>query len=250
MSKALDSGKALLDAVLAKLPESLRADAQKAFTAPEAADALTLLGDSTLARSDYSKAMDDIKAKEEAITADYEKLTDWFTTNKATLDKVTPLEAEIARLKGEKPKEPEKVVALTQEDLQKAFDVRDQGYAAVLALSTTLATKHLRDFNEILDMTDLVTYATGKRIGLKEAYEQKFAEQIATKAKAAEDTRIQKLVDDKLTEERKKFTEQPFPLRNQQPSVLDILDTKDKKPSDHTVDTAVAEYERLTAARG
>ena len=60
MSKALDSGKSLAELLAAKLPESLRPTLQEIFAKPEAADALTLLGDSALARSDYSRSKDEL----------------------------------------------------------------------------------------------------------------------------------------------------------------------------------------------
>ncbi len=251
--KAFDAGKSLLDLVLAKLPENLRTEVAQKLGAPEATDAITLLGDSALARSDYSTRMDEITAKEKAIAEDYDRLNTWFTENKAQLDKAAALEKEVATLKGGKPPvadptpTPAPSTGMTKEDLEKLLQARDESYAGVLALSTTLATKHLRDFNEVLDMNELVSFATSKQVSLADAYKVKFADKIAAKAKEQEDARINQLVEVRLAEVRKQDVNQPFPLRNQSPSVLDVLTSPTDKPANHTLDTAVAEYERLTA---
>lgn len=254
MSKALDSGKSFLDAVLAKLPESLRADAAKAFAAPEAAEALTTLGDGVLARSDYSRSMDELKTQQEALASDYEKLNTWYDQNKERLGKVTTLEAEIARLQGNPPPKPDDkkeppVSGLTKEEVAQILEDRDKGYAGVLALTTSLATKHLRDFNEVLDVNALIDHATKNKVDLKMAYETVHKDQLAAKAKAEEDARINKEVETRLAD-RLKGQPLPYPVRGSSPSVLDILDNKQDSPANHTLDTAVAEYDRLQAARG
>lgn len=255
MSKASDSGKAFIDSVLAKLPENLRAGAQAAFAAPEAAEALTVVGDGVLARSDYSKSMDDLKEKETQLASDYENLTKWYDTNKTALAKVTTLEAEIARLQGAPPPTPEEkkepsVGGLTKEELNQILEDRDKGYAGVLALTNSLTAKHLRDFNEVLDVTQLVDYATKNKVDLKTAYDTVHKERIEAKVKAEEEAKVNKLREEIRAEERKNLSQMPYPVRNGAPSVLDILENKQDSPANHTVDTAVAEYERLQATRG
>ena len=258
MSKALDSGKAFLDQVLAKLPESVRDQARTVFTAPEASDALTLLGDGTLARSDYSKSMDDLKAKEAQLADDYQKLTTWYDGAKDRLAKVETLEEQIARLQGNPPPpadpiraaaKEEPVSGLTKEELAAALEERDRSYAGVMALSNRLTAQHLRDFNEVLDIDALIAHAQTKRVDLKTAYDQVHAEKIAAKAKAVEDERTAKLTAEIEARVRKEIG-QPYPIRNAAPSVLDILDNQQDKPANHTVDTAVEAYERLQATRG
>lgn len=254
MSKATDSGKAFLDSVLAKLPENLRADAEKAFTAPEAADALTVIGDGVLARADYSKKMDDLASKEAVVLEDFERNQTWFEQNKERLGKVETLEATIARLQGQKPpedKKPDPPTApdgyVTRDDLLKIINEREQGFAGFSGLTNTLSVKHYADFHEVLDMNAVIAHATKKRLPLLDGYKDLYAEQIKAKADAEEKARIDKLVEERLTEEKKKLS-QPFPLRNQQPSVLDVIEQKGD-PSQYTADAAAAEYERLQAAR-
>lgn len=260
MSKALESGKAFIESVLAKLPESVRDQARAAFTAPEAADALTVVGDGVLARSDYSKSMDDLKAKEQQLVEDYTRLNTWYDGAKDRLAKVETLEEQIARLSGQQPPTPpadpirhpakeEPVSGLTKEEFAAAMEERDRAYAGVMALSNRLTAQHLRDFNEVLDTDALIAYARAKSVDLKTAYDQVHAEKIAAKAQQSKDAEIAKLRQEIEAQVRKEVG-QPYPIRNAAPSVLDILDTKTDSPANHTVDTAVAEYERLQAARG
>jgi hypothetical protein len=254
MSKAFESGKSLADLVAAKLPEAIRAKFQEALTAPEAAEALTLLGDSALARADYSRSMDEIRDKTEklkeqeaVVLEDYQNLQTWATQNKDQLARVPTLEAEIARLQG-KPAPPAEVkppvAGLTEEKLAEILSQRDAGYADVLGLGIEVGAKHLHTFGEPPDMRGVITLAKKHGISLEAAYQQKYGDKLAERAKTEYDAGIEKRVAERLAEERKQ-TNQPFPLRNASPSVLDVLAQPDRKPSDFGLDAAVAEYERL-----
>ena len=248
---ALDAGKTMLAGILAKLPESVRVAVQQAFEAPEATDAVTLLGDSTLARSDYSRQMDALHEQEEALKTDYANLQAWYEANKTTLAKAGELEAEVTKLRGAPPapKPPEKPVpAFDAETLNKELGARERAAANYLNAVTKLAMDHFQKFNEVVDPNELMALAESKRVSLFDAYELKFGEKIKAKAAEEEKARIDKIVEDRLAEERRKSPTLPYPSR-QAPSVLDVLDVKDG-PAQHTVETAVAEFERLQAARG
>jgi hypothetical protein len=89
----------------------------------------------------------------------------------------------------------------------------------------------------------------GRVFSLNDVYQESFGDRLTQKAKDAEDTRIQQLVDAKLAEERAKLggSTLPFPIRPDA-SVLDVLQTK-PDPAQFSVDSAVAEYQRLVAAK-
>jgi len=251
VSKAFDTGKSLADLVLAKLPENLRAEAAKAFSAPEAADALTLLGDSALARADYSREMDAIKAKAEELQAEQDRINsvhetqiDWWTKNNAALEEWKVLKA--GGKPPEKKDDPPPATGMTKEDLEKLLNERDAGYASVLGLTTTLSGRHFKDFGEVLDGNELITYAQKNRLSLPDAYAAKFADKIKAKAEAEDKARIDKLVAEGIAEEKKKFISQPFPLRNQEPSALDVLEQKDKPALPDPAEF----YQQLQASRG
>ena len=252
MSKALETGKSFLSGVLAKLPEGLRNKSlTEILAATEASDFLTTVGDSTLARSDYSRFMDELKAKEEAVLADHQKLTDWWNGHQD----YDQIKAERDRLKAggvtppvdDPPTDDKKFVDL--ETFNKVMQETQQSAVAYMNTAVHLTTKHLHQFGEVIDPNDLVQLANQKRISIVDAYQQKYGERLTAAAAKAEEDRINKLVEDRVAEERRKHPEMPYPLRNQSPSVLDSM-TPDRNPAEFTVDAAVAEYNRLQASRG
>lgn len=272
---AFEDGQSFLAGVLAKIPDSLRAQVKEALEKPEAKDAVTLLGDGVLARSDYSKRMDDLKkqgdeaaAKLAEATALYTKNHDWYVKNEAALTAYPTLKAENDRLKqggrnGDGDDPPLPPSALTKDDVQKLVDDllldRERGYVDVVAFMQDTGFHHHQLFGEPVNMRDLVANPKlgkpvagqpGRVFSLQDAYNEKYGERVAAKHKEAEDKRIDARVEERLAEERKKLIGQPFPIRGAgpEPSVLDTLAVKDG-PASHTLDTAVAEYERLQSAR-
>lgn len=257
---AFESGQAFLAGVLAKLPTELQAQAKELFEKPEAKDALIVIGDGALARPDYSKAMNTLKENETALQAKLDNLTAWYTENEAALKEFVVIKPEYDRLKaGGKPEE--KPIPDAVDPRKVAEDVLAEQGRDYIQLSAWLAAKaveHLHAFGEPLPAMELVQDPRlgkpvpgqpGRVFSLQDVYASKYGERVSAKAKEAEDKRINDEVEKRLKEERAKLG-QPFPLRNDaSPSVLDVLNTKDG-PAAHTLDSAVAEYERLTSARG
>jgi len=77
---------------------------------------------------------------------------------------------------------------------------------------------------------------------------ERYGERLQQKQKEAQEKYFNDEVDKRLAERLKAQATHPFPLRSES-SPLDVLTTKDG-PAQHTLDSAVAEYERLQAARG
>ena len=265
---AFEDGQSFLAGVLAKIPESLRAQVKDALEKPEAKDAVTLIGDGVLARSDYSKSMDKLKAQETELKAQADarlaELNAWYTGTKAVLDEWKVQKPEYDRLKAGKPDDddepPKPPVAFTKEDLQALIDEslgpRERGAVDVMAFLTHIGLKHLHAFGEPPDVTAITANPKlGKPIAgqpnrvfsLQDAYNVLYGEKVAANAKEADDKRINDEVEKRLKE---KLSAQPFPLRGSAPapSSLDELDLKDRPT--HTVDSATALYESLQQGRG
>jgi len=262
---AYESGQAFWAGVLAKLPEEQRAQAKAIFDHAEAKDALTLMGDGTLARSDYSKTMDALREKETALQEHYERLNNWYAVNKDALD-----EAKTLKEKGlQSPAAP--ITPPVQKDLQSPSFTLDEvrkiaddavnnagkDYIAVSAFIASQSARHLALFGEPLDALEIVqnpkvgrpiTGQPGRVFSLQDAYMEKYGPQLQKKYEEAENKRFNDEVEKRLAERQKQDTSHPFPLRSES-SPLDVLTTKEG-PAAHTLDTAVAEYERLQAARG
>jgi hypothetical protein len=266
---AFESGQSFIAGVLAKLPAEQRAQAEAIFNAAEAKDAVILIGDSTLARSDYSRSMDQLREKEGALNEYYTRLNGWYADNKAALD--------AAAGRGDDPQPqpqpghpqpqpqpgqpPLQSPALTEADIRRfandAINEAGRDYIAVSAFIAQQAGQHSHLFGEPLDVMDLVNNPKlgkpvlgqpGRVYSLQDAYLERYGDRLAQKQKEHEDKRFNEEVDKRLRERLASQTTHPFPLRNES-SPLDALQTKDG-PAAHTLDTAVAEYERLQAARG
>jgi sulfur transfer complex TusBCD TusB component (DsrH family) len=276
---AFEEGSAFLAGVLAKVPEALRAQVKEALEKPEAKDAVILLGDGVLARSDYSKHMDAIKAKEAEITTQKTDLdarlasaNDWWTVNKDALQDYVKIKPEYDVLKtrgggdGDGDGDGDGVKSgLSKEDIQKLVDAGVRtGLGSELpdllniqAFMFDTGIQHYALFNEPVKLQELVTNPKlgkpiagqpGRVFSLQDAYTEKYGERVAAKQKEAADKVINDEVQKRVTEELTKRIGQPFPIRESAPSVLDVLATKEGSAA-HTLDSALAEYDRLQAAR-
>jgi len=254
---AFEDGSSFLAGVLAKLPESMRAQVKTELEKPEAKDAVTLIGDSVLARSDYSKHMDGLKVKETELTNKFTELNDWYAANEAALKEYPTLKAENDTLrKGGTP--PLKTGDVIDPRLvaREEIDAAGREYVGVSAWLAGKAVAHAQMFNEPLDTMALVQNPKlgkpiagqpGRVFSLDDAYRESHGERVVTKQKEAHDKSINDEVEKRLAEKLKGQITQPFPLRGEAPSVLDELAVKERPV--HTLDSAVAEYERLQQSR-
>jgi hypothetical protein len=112
-------------------------------------------------------------------------------------------------------------------------------------------------FGEPLDAMEIVSNPKvgrpivgqpGRVYSLQDSYNERYGERVQTKAKEAEDKRFNDEVEKRLQARAAQSPAHPFPLRSEA-SPLDVLQTKDG-PAVHTLDSAVAEYERLQSGRG
>jgi len=275
---AFESGQTFMAGVLAKLPAESRAQAEAIFNAAEAKEAVTLVGDGALARSDYSRSMDQareqLREKEQALTEYYTRLNGWYVDNQAALDRAKQLDAAATSTtpQGTNGQGQTGSAAaaghaaasgvLSRDDIRRIADeaVNEAGrdVIAITSFMMTQGARHQHLFGEPLDMNEVtanpklgrpIAGQPGRIFSLQDAYDEKFGERVTAKHKEAEDKRINDEVEKRLQERLKATTStHPFPLR-QESSPLDVLSTKDGSAS-HTLDTAVAEYERLQAARG
>ena len=276
---AFEDGQAFLAGVLAKIPdEGQRAQVKAAFESTAAKDAVTLLGDGVLARSDYSKHMDtitkqdqELKDKLASATDLYERNDRWYKTNEAALKEYPTLKTENERLKaggggGDDDDKDKRVPVDVKKTIEETIDGlldarlsdRERGYVDVVAFMSDLAFRHHTMFNEPLNQRELtsnpklgrpVVGQPGRVFSLQDAYNEKYGEKVSAKEKEVHDKAIETEVQKRLAEERAKNAGMPFPLRGDTtPSVLDVLSKEGTAA--HTLDTAVAAYEQLQSGRG
>jgi len=264
---AFESGQSFIAGVLAKLPESLRAQAEAVFSAAEAKEAVAQIGDGALARSDYSRSMDALRSQESELTGYYERLNGWYADNKSALDRARELVAAGGTSRPQPAPAPAPAPAptamagLSPEEIRAiandAINEAGKDYIAVTAFLGTQGGRHSHLFGEPLDMNELVANPKlgrpiagqpGRIFSLQDAYTEKYGDRLAAKQKEAEDQRINAEVEKRLSDRTRATATHPFPLRAEA-SPLDVLTTKDGSAA-HTLDSAVAEYERLQSARG
>lgn len=96
MPTSQDAARTFLAGVLAKLPESQRAQAEAVFNHAEAAAALDEIGAGVLRQSDYSRSMDAARAESERATALYNQNKQWWDANSAEVAEAARLREELA----------------------------------------------------------------------------------------------------------------------------------------------------------
>lgn len=256
MSKASDAGKTFLAGVLAKISDPEKRAQAEAALADDAA--LEVLGSGALAQSDINRRYDELKAKEDALTEDYTRLNDWYATNKTKLEeydtlKKNPPDPNKPRDPQDKPIDTSKFI--DQDTFSKTMNEQQMQAANYLGLQNALTLQHYDRFKEVIDTRDLLAdknlgkqKADGSIYGLKDAYQTKYADKLTEYEKQQESSRINKLVEERLAEERKNSqSTQPFPLKAA-PSALDLLEPDSKeKPGDFTPDRAAAFYNELVS---
>jgi hypothetical protein len=257
---AFESGHEFLAGVIAKLPAELQAQAKELFGKPEAKDAVIIVGDGALARPDYSKAMNDLATQRTELQGKLDNLTNWYTENKAALEEYVAIKPEYDTLKA-KPADPNKPVppADPRKLVEEVVGEQGRDFVQLSAWLAGKAVEHFHLFGEPLNVMELtadprlgkpVAGQPGRVVSLPDIYAAKHGDRVAAKAKEASEKSFNDEVEKRLAAKQAALAGQPFPLRGDaSPSVLDVLATKDG-PAAHTVDTAVAEYERLTQARG
>lgn len=262
---AFEDGSTFLAGVLAKLPEAARAQVKTVFDSPEAKDAVILVGDGALARSDYSKSQDALKAEREKLQAKFTELNDWYKANEAALKEYPTLKAKVDKGGNEPPEpNPDDLKIPTADDIfataMKAIDQAGPEYIGIAAWFDDRRAEHeslfqgkvpfsAREIQANPKLGKPIAGQPGRVFSLDDSYNELYGEKVTARRKELDDQRINAEVEKRMTEERKKLVGQPFPLRGgAEPSVLDVLQTKDGTQA-HTVDSATEHYERLQAAR-
>jgi hypothetical protein len=246
---AKEAGQAFLDSLLAHVPAEQQAGVRAAFEANEAA--LNELGAGTLRQSDYSRSKDEVAAYKG-------QLDTWFTENQARLNA-----AATAPATPQTPspiQSPTSTTPFTREDYLKDVQVREQAALQAIVTTNQLTAKHYATFQEVLDIPALMKDPQINEIGLLGVYDKHYKPKLDVLAQAAEDKRIQGLVDARLVEERKRFTQMPYPVNGREPSPLDAIEKALANPPDPTkpvqapvgsvdvVDLAVQQYNAAQAA--
>ena len=251
-----DSYDAFLADVLTRVPEELRGEAERIF-GQEGVSAT--LRDAVLARSDYSRRMDELSTDRDQFMTEVEEArrriegwTDWYGQTsqevnglKTQLDRYQDLFGSLDDLDND-PDEPTTPTetkmpqtALTQEDVQAMLAQRDQMAIKFADVLTDLKLDYQQKFGERLNTEEVIALATRDGVPLTIAYREFIAPR--------EQERAEKAMQDKLAAAREEgrreaLTQHRLPVGppRSEPHVLDATDVK-KDPRDR-VSAAVAAF--------
>lgn len=269
---AFEDGSTFVTGVLAKLPAELQAQVRDVLSKPEAKDAVTAIGDGVLARSDYSSKMDALKGQQTQLNDKFTELNTWYDSNKNALQAYPTLKAEVDRLKAGKGGDDDDDDAnkgkLPVPDIRTvAMDVVNEVAPEYIGVTAWLNDKRAEHETLFRGATETPSFSAtsltrnpklgrpiagqpGRVFSLEDAYQEAYGEKVNARRVEIDTARVEARVAERLKEEQAKLVGQPFPLRGgaPEPSVLDTLQTKEGSAA-YTVDTAVAEYNRLQAGR-
>ena len=117
-----------------------------------------------------------------------------------------------------------------------------------MMLQNSLVQKHFKAFGEIPDIAALMADPKARKIGLKRLYEETFAPQYEAKAKAEQEARDKKLVEETEARVRRELgVRMPYPVGGAvETSVLDEISKPPAEPrptGEAALDRAVSLYE-------
>lgn len=249
---------AFLNDLLSRVPAEHRPGVEAALAADEVQD---FADHGARRQQDYSRAMDTVRTQTQqleteraAVNARAQEQLEWFNANTAVLEagrrvldggtpnpnpNPTPVPV---------PQVPADV--LRRADVESLINQREQGAVAFFSVLNQLSLEHYKRFGEVLDTNALTNDPDAGKIGIAQVYQKQHAEKIAAAATAAEDTRINGIVQTRLAEERRKFGSQPpYPVAGSEVSPLDVLTQPAGDASRFSTEAAADEYARLVSLR-
>lgn len=254
-----DTYDTFLSSVLAKVPEAERTVVEQAFKAPTVAAELR---DAVLARTDYSRSQDELAQAQSAFEAEVAEARqniadwqDWYATKVRETAEVDSKLKAYQETYGELDEEGTTVTdpkqrtthGLTQEELQTALQTRDQLAIKFADMLTDIKLDHQRDFNEKLDSSALMEYASKKGLPLDLAYRELVAPKV--EERRAQD--LTKRIDEAREEGRRAaLTEHKLPISPPHRD-MHVLERQGevKKTSAERVQAAVARFNAGISAR-
>jgi hypothetical protein len=250
-----DAGKAFLDQVVAKLPESLRAQAKAVFEAGEAQAALDEAGRGYRSLAETSRLADEAKAANDKAVALYNQNRSWYEANNAEVLAAAALRAKVAELEAGRPAGGDGVPPAAPpvgDDFVRAADFKATVADSVGLFAVTvprLLRRHERTFGEDLPIEELIAEASKAGLTLERAYDLKYATQLKAKADEARAAEVARIKAEGVAEFRQANPSMPYPSpRAQAGSPLDSLSKgAPAEPNANLVNEAEAFYHELVA---
>lgn len=263
--KGAAAGKSFLAGVLARLTPEDRAKGEAALQQLEAlggGTVITAIGDGTLAQEDFSRQSDELRTQGEQLTARQQEqdqrdqalqqwhtdLTGWYTENKDLVETGRKFKKNGSPSPTPTPTPTPLPAGLTEEQYNERMAGERAAFLGFSRDQNVITREHFQRFGEIVDLEPLLRHAQIAQVGLMGVYELVHKDRL-DKWKTEQQTKHDKEIGDAAV---RKFQESqaqlpyPTPTGVGSGSPLDALEAKSSQP---VVDAAVAEYNRLVAAR-
>lgn len=271
-----DKGREFLTSVLQKVPEAQRADAQALVNQILASDVLLGEIETGVARhQEYSSGMDANRAEKARLQAHRQELVAWADTKEAELEArnaaLTEREKTLEKPTLQTPAIDEtKVVSVDKytRDMQTA----EANFVGFVSEMTTIATRHLKQFNEVLDTKPILQHPKVRELGIDGVYQLLHKEQLDAANAAATAAAEKKIRDDErakvMAEVGKSASNLPYPVTgypgvsvDDDLSPLRVLDpafqaaqkqngAQPANPMDGLAERAAAQFAELVNSRG
>jgi hypothetical protein len=240
-------GKTFLSDVLSHLPAELRGAVEETFSKPEAQGALGALGDGVLRQADYTRLANDTASRKAEVDAHYAELNGWFEENKALLELGKAAKAGAPTPTPATPAAKPAPTGVTREELEKTLYEREQGVVSFMDVANAIRDRHFDTFGERITVASLVADPKVKELGLEGAYNAKYGDKYREKDQKARDAEIEKRVNERVAEERRKWDSRPpYPIAPSESSPLDTLSVPaDQQPKGDLIDRATQHYDQL-----
>jgi hypothetical protein len=243
-----------LEVLVELYPDQAVRDAQLAVIGEAGLDRL---GQATLRQDEFSRQMDVLTTQRRETDGYRSTLDQWWEENQARLAELDRLAAENAALKAGRPSptpnpssDPAAPKYLTEEQFRAELEKTERGAVAFFRDLNTLSMRHFQQFGELLDTDAILNDRRVQQIGLVGVYQDLHKDQLAARAKAADEARLDAARKEGEEKARRELTANalPYPVSGHEPSTLDGV-KPNQAPQAATVDDMVAEYSRLEQAR-
>lgn len=210
--------------VLSRVPAEQRETIKAAMTQPEVLD---LVGDGVLRQQDYSRGMQAIQQRQDALVVKEQVLSDWWKGAEGQVTAGAAAVAELAALKArmgdgdDPPAHPATPPArppvvdlsgvLTRDEAQRTLQALEENSIQLSTMLVDLSERHRDEFGKSLDRSDLIAFARDNGLRLDVAYDRYVAGARDQKREADLTERLRKAREEGALEERQRLASVPYP---------------------------------------
>jgi len=230
----VEAGNEYVESILARLPEEVREiAASKVFTD----DVRNELGERSLRQVEFSRLADETRMARETAEKWKSNLDGWYAGKQQDLEELDRLRTKLAEAPAasavddldvddfgdRRPPAVDTSKFVSREDMaQQMLQIQKDGLA-LMSLTPTLSVKHLREFDEVLEIQKVVEHAQAKGMRLESAYDDMVSGRREEVRLASVESQIAKAREEGRQEAIRNSQSMPYPVSSTEPTTLDGL---------------------------